>query len=557
MTAASAPYPTRDGELRPNLATGPLSNQGRRRSPTPNRPDFLPICPQPRSPAMYNLPPRLSFEQYTSSESSDTEASPSSHTALISTRDLMALDRYLADKVAALTGSSLLSPVPPQIHVISPGTSPNARYLPPGSQPLQIPFYDGHPVALPPAYSNALSPGSPPPPYGTSMTISPSSAAFDLATMPASAPAAGNDILHYQHSPRQHSHLAPDSKGQTIPLDATWTKVDRKLVSPEVLEQAGVRYEARPSFVAVLGILTREQIEEFARKSFEVRNARSSPTTRAGTNVESQGRDRTRQETYSDHYRRRAGQSTNNESSEGLFDASDSDASSNDEARRRDPAHRGRYTPRDYHANRNRQQQPDSDDDADERGSASTKAYPIIVSPPASVVGGGGAADSLSPSSTVAPKPILKNKNPNHVRFDRSGPKEISPGQYSSSDRQRRDRERDRPSRERDRDRDRDRERDRDRDRDRDRPRRDKSPERPRDRSRAVDKERDRDRDQQDPRSSSKRHSDRDRDRDRDQHGAENRPSRRTTFKEAAGAIGVGGAAATLLSVLTQAAQHL
>ncbi len=539
---------------------------------------------------MSSLPPRMSFEQYTSSEASDTEASPSSHTALISTRDLMALDRYSADKVAALTGSSLLAPMYPHIQVTPPGTSASARYLPPGAQPLHIPAYDGHPVALPPAYSNALSPGSPPPLYGTSLTIASPMNAMDLTAMPASAPAAGNDIMQYQHSPRPHSRLAPDSKGQTIPLDATWTKVDRKLVSPEVLETAGVRYEARPNFVAVLGILTREEIEDFARKSFQVRNARTSPTTQTGS-AESQGRDRSRQETYSDHYRRRArrAQSAKEGGPEGLFDASDSDSSSDDGAGRRGSARnrsRGRYAPKeDYSPNRSKQQRhpEDSEDDGPD-GNRGTKVYPFIISPPASVVG-----ESLSPSSTVAPKPILKNKNPNHVRFDRSGPHEISPGQYSSSDRQRRDRERDRlppPPR------------DRDRDRDRDRPRRDKSPERSRDRSRVADnnsnntsnststnKDRDpRDRDQ-DHRPLKRVPSDRDR--DRDQRGGSggggrggsgggnpggggggggsggqddrerDRASRRSAFKEAAGVIGVSGAAATLLSVLTQAVHHL
>jgi len=39
-------------------------------------------------------------------------------------------------------------------------------------------------------------------------------------------------------------HLAPDSKGNTIPPDAKWTKINRRLVSPEVLDQAHKRYEA-------------------------------------------------------------------------------------------------------------------------------------------------------------------------------------------------------------------------------------------------------------------------------------------------------------------------
>jgi hypothetical protein len=39
-------------------------------------------------------------------------------------------------------------------------------------------------------------------------------------------------------------HLAPDEKGNEIPPDAKWTKINRRLVSPEVLNQDGRRYEA-------------------------------------------------------------------------------------------------------------------------------------------------------------------------------------------------------------------------------------------------------------------------------------------------------------------------
>jgi hypothetical protein len=38
--------------------------------------------------------------------------------------------------------------------------------------------------------------------------------------------------------------LAPDSQGKEIPPDAKWTKINRRLVSPEVLDQDHRRYEA-------------------------------------------------------------------------------------------------------------------------------------------------------------------------------------------------------------------------------------------------------------------------------------------------------------------------
>ena len=46
-------------------------------------------------------------------------------------------------------------------------------------------------------------------------------------------------------SPRPGAtQLAPDEKGNAIKPDALWTKIDRRLVSPEVLAQDGRRYEA-------------------------------------------------------------------------------------------------------------------------------------------------------------------------------------------------------------------------------------------------------------------------------------------------------------------------
>ncbi|KAK4119623.1 hypothetical protein N657DRAFT_581253 [Parathielavia appendiculata] len=581
MPVASGSYPIHDRGSRPNSATGPLSNECRRRVPTPEKRDVLPLFPRPRSPDALRLPPQLSFEQETSSDSSSAEASSSSHTALISTKDLMILDRYSAERVTALSGTSLLLPIRPAFHVISPGTSPNTRYLPPGTQPISIPSHDAQPPGL--AYPGALSPGLSPPNYGTSLAISSSDTGWDLATLPASAPAAGNDMPKYPSLPRQPSHLAPDSKGQTIPLDATWTKIDRKLVSPEVLEKAGVRYEARPNFVAVLGVLTREKIEEYAMRSLEVRNARNlSPTARGAGGRDRTERNRPRQETYADRYRqRRPRDSARDDGSETTVDPSDSESSRDVDDASRKAGHstnRHRYTPEDRSSNRS-SKHPDSEDD--ERG---TQGRPVIVSPPGSVNG-----ESLSPSSTVAPKPILKNKNPNHVRFDRSGPREISPPGHHP-DRARRDprdpREQDRRREHRDRERDWPKERDRD-----NKTRRDRSKERSRNRSRVRDGdrerttkdrdedcERDRDRDRiRDPdhRVSSKRHPDRDRDRhrererdrerdrdkdrDRDPRGRaeEGRQPRRSALKEAAGAIGVSGAAATLLSVLTGAAAHL
>ncbi|PHH64710.1 hypothetical protein CDD82_1734 [Ophiocordyceps australis] len=152
------------------------------------------------------------------------------------------------------------------------------------------------------------------------------------------------------------SRLAPDRYGNEIPLNAKWTKISRELVSLEVLERAGVRYEARPDFVAVLGQLTPSEMAQLARQSALCRAARldsSSPPKQSG-----------RQQSW----RPRTDSSTS-------------------------------YT--------------STDDDGDKHGQKESQMskndkYPYIVSPP----------EPMSSSSTVMPKPILKNRNENHVRFD-------------------------------------------------------------------------------------------------------------------------------------------
>ncbi len=165
--------------------------------------------------------------------------------------------------------------------------------------------------------------------------------------------------------PGRPSRLAPDRYGRDIPPDAKWTKIRRTLISPEVLDLAGVRYEARPEYVAILGCLSRQDIAEFARQSAACRAARSGcpplPPRRP-----SDDNDR----------RHRPDTKTHHSDDDVLYDSSDST---------------------DY-----------EDDRADDKG---TRSYPYIVSAPAK-------ASKTSPSTTVKPKPILKNKNANRVRFD-------------------------------------------------------------------------------------------------------------------------------------------
>lgn len=78
-------------------------------------------------------------------------------------------------------------------------------------------------------------------------------------------------------APILEQRMAPDRQGNDINLDATWTKIDRSLVSTELLERKGVRYEARPDFVAVLGVLRKATVIEWARLSAEIRASRKIP----------------------------------------------------------------------------------------------------------------------------------------------------------------------------------------------------------------------------------------------------------------------------------------
>ncbi|KAF4981486.1 hypothetical protein FZEAL_2729 [Fusarium zealandicum] len=274
-------------------------------------------------------------------------------------------------------------------------------------------------------------------------------------------------------SPRSSApRLAPDRWGNEIPPDAYWTRIKRTLVSPEVLERAGVRYEARPEYVAILGRLTREDVARFARESADCRASRSM-----------RGPQPRRHDRYRD---RRDSKSSRDEDEDDSEVFEDSDITDED------------------------------DDRASDKG---TKSYPVIVNPPNK--------SKTSPSSTTLPKPILKNKNENHVRFN-PDPYEVD-GRSARSPRD-----------------------DRDRDRDHHRDRRHQSPPRPR-RSRRHSEGGDRTRSDKhgDYYGSTKRHH---RDRERRSTRRDDRPQARKKWGDNLKAVGIGGAAVSLLSVLAEAA---
>ncbi|PWI76073.1 hypothetical protein PCL_03267 [Purpureocillium lilacinum] len=411
---------------------------------------FVSMKDERRMPGDAPIPPPPHTEHY--SFSSDDAGSDSGESmALISTKDLMAMDS-IHSGMAGLT----LHPPSPNGYGASPRSS--QKYLtsgiagtlpPPG--PAELSGSPSSQLGSSPNYVHPLPPyglaGQPPPTYGSS---------------PRSMP------------PR----LAPDRYGQEIPLDAPWTKIKRSLVSPEVLERAGVRYEARPEYVAILGRLSREQIAAFAQQSADCRAARSgkyAPPRRDGK-----------------YERPRADSKSSRDDDDDdsvLWDESDT-----------------------------------TDYDDDKTSDKGTKSYPYIVNPPTK--------DKASPSSTVMPKPILKNKNENHVRFDPE-PHEVDSRSGSLKDE--RDRRRDGGSR---------RYRDpRDKEgsgRGRDGHRRDG------DRDRYSDRHRGYDGDHHRP----YHRGDRERRGDR----KEDRTMKKKAWGETLGAVGIGGAAASLLGVLAEAA---
>ncbi|KAF2648770.1 hypothetical protein K491DRAFT_708517 [Lophiostoma macrostomum CBS 122681] len=63
-------------------------------------------------------------------------------------------------------------------------------------------------------------------------------------------------------------------KGKDIPVDARWTKIDRRLVNPEALEEAKERFEERMDCVIVLRVLTKSEIQKLADRTKEIRSSR-------------------------------------------------------------------------------------------------------------------------------------------------------------------------------------------------------------------------------------------------------------------------------------------
>ena len=65
-----------------------------------------------------------------------------------------------------------------------------------------------------------------------------------------------------------------DDKKKDVPPNARWTKIDRRLVNPEALEQDGIRFNEFVDHVIVLKVMDREEIEKYTQKTAEIREKR-------------------------------------------------------------------------------------------------------------------------------------------------------------------------------------------------------------------------------------------------------------------------------------------
>ncbi|KAL4788672.1 hypothetical protein BJX76DRAFT_315382 [Aspergillus varians] len=71
-----------------------------------------------------------------------------------------------------------------------------------------------------------------------------------------------------------------DAHKKGIPPGARWTKIDRRLVNPAALEAGQERFEERSEHVIVLRVLSKEEIQAYAVKTQEIRDARHRDYTR-------------------------------------------------------------------------------------------------------------------------------------------------------------------------------------------------------------------------------------------------------------------------------------
>lgn len=69
--------------------------------------------------------------------------------------------------------------------------------------------------------------------------------------------------------------VAPlDAAKKGIPPEARWTRINRRLVNPESLEEEGIRFEEYPDYVIVLKVLSQDEIAKLTQRTHEIRERR-------------------------------------------------------------------------------------------------------------------------------------------------------------------------------------------------------------------------------------------------------------------------------------------
>jgi hypothetical protein len=111
----------------------------------------------------------------------------------------------------------------------------------------------------------------------------PSSKSVTIVTPPKEPPAPVKGILRKptekfpDHPESIREGVAPHKdalKGKDIPVDARWTRIDRRLVNPQALEEAQERFEERMDCVIVLRVLTKQDIQKLADRTKRIRERR-------------------------------------------------------------------------------------------------------------------------------------------------------------------------------------------------------------------------------------------------------------------------------------------
>ena len=175
-----------------------------------------------------------------------------------------------------------------------PAPDPRHRYIPPDARPPPIegdeptdslilartnpPAFSTNPIYTEPHNDPSLAvPPDPDRPDNRVRIIDPTAPKGILRKPTAKFP---------DHPPGIREGVAPLDKEKAkttgAPPDAKWTKIDRRLVNPDALDEAQERYEERDECVIVLRVLSKEEIQTLADRTRELRDARYERRRRKG-----------------------------------------------------------------------------------------------------------------------------------------------------------------------------------------------------------------------------------------------------------------------------------